>query len=82
MTTRRPWQQNHIAAIFNVTMFMMKITIKKTFFAMAKIRRIGHDHQAPFFLGWDFKRDTRRKQAATCTIHPGPPIFLQILDPL
>ena len=25
-------------------------------FAMAMIRRIGHDHQAPFFLFWDFKR--------------------------
>ena len=26
--------------------------------------------------------DAKRKQAATCTIHLGPPIFLQILDPL
>ena len=57
-------------------------------FAMAKIRRIGHDLQIPFFflllllLLLDFKRDTRRKQAPTCTIHPGPPIFLHILDPL
>ena len=26
--------------------------------------------------------DTRQKQAATCPIYLGPPIFLQILDPL
>ena len=54
-------------------------------FVMAKIQRIGHDHQAPFLfllLFLDFKHDTRRKEAATCTIHPGPPIFLHILDPL
>ena len=33
-------------------------------FARAKIRKIGHDHQAPSFLFFlDFKRNTRRKQA-------------------
>ena len=58
-----------------------------SFFAMAKIRRIGHGHQAPFFLllfllFLDFNCETRRKQAATCTIHLGPPIFIQILDSL
>ena len=52
-------------------------------FAMAKIRRIGHDHQAPFWHVLDVSSgDAKRKQAATCTIHLGPPIFLQILDPL
>ena len=56
---------------------------------MAKIRRIGHDHQAPFWhllvlvlLLEVSSGDAKRKQAATCTIHLGPPIFLQILDPL
>ena len=62
--------------------------IPSLIFAMAKIRRIGHDHQAPF---WHVvvvlvvevsSGDAKRKQAATCTIHLGPPIFLQILDPL
>ena len=59
-------------------------------FAMAQIRRIGNDHQTPF---WHVllvvvvvvevsSGDAKRKQAATCTIHLGPPIFLQILDPL
>ena len=59
-------------------------------FAMAQIRRIGHDHQALF---WHVlvllvlvvevsSADAKRKQAATCTIHLGPPIFLQIPDPL
>ena len=57
------------------------------FFAMAKIRRIGHDHQASFWhvvvVVLDVSSgDTKRKQAATCTIHLGPPLFLQILDPL
>ena len=59
------------------------------FFAMAKIRRMGHDHQAPFWhlvvlllLLEVSSGDAKRKQAATCTIHLGPPIFLQILDPL
>ena len=57
-------------------------------FAMAKIRRIGHDHEAPFWhllvvlLLEVSSGDAKRKQAATCTIHLGPPIFLQILDPL
>ena len=57
---------------------------------MAKIRRIGHDHQALF---WHLvlvvvvlldvsSGDAERKQAAICTIHLGPPIFVQILDPL
>ena len=58
-------------------------------FAMAKIRRIGHDHQAPFqvlvlvlvVLGIS-SSDTRRKQTTTWPIYPRPPIFLQILDPL
>ena len=53
-------------------------------FAMAKSRRIGHDHQAPsflFFLLLDFKCDTRRKQAATRLICFGPLRFLQILSP-
>ena len=53
---------------------------------MAKIRRIGHDHQAPFWhlhlillllLLVDVSSgDAKRKQAATCTIHLGPPRFL------
>ena len=53
-------------------------------FAMAKIRRIGHDHEAPFWhvLVEVFSGDAKRKQTATCTIHFGPRIFLQILDPL
>ena len=61
-------------------------------FAMAKIRRIGHDHQAPFqvlvlvvlvvlVLGIS-SGDTRRKQTTTWPIYLRPPIFLQILDPL
>ena len=35
-----------------------------TVFAMAKIRRIGHDHQAPFLLFFfllDFKRSHKAK---------------------
>ena len=62
------------------------------FFAMATLRRIGHDHQAPFWplllllllvllLGVS-SGDAKQKQAATYTIHLGPPICLQILDPL
>ena len=33
-------------------------------FVMAKIQRIGHDHQAPF-SGGESSGDARRKQAAT-----------------
>ena len=54
--------------------------------AMAKIRRIGHDHQAPFWhllvvlvVGIS-SGDTRQKHATTYTIYFGPPIFLQILN--
>ena len=53
-------------------------------FAMAKIRRIGHDHPAPFWhllllVLLDVSNgDAKRKHAATCTIYLGPPIFLQI----
>ena len=46
---------------------------------MAKIRRIGHDHEAPFrhlvlvlvlvLLVEVSSGDAKRKQAATCTIH-------------
>ena len=56
-------------------------------FAMVKIGRISHDHQAPF---WHVvlrvvdvsSGEAKLKPAATCTIHLGPPIFLQIMDPL
>ena len=46
-----------------------------------------HDHQAPFWhlvllLVEVSSGDVKRKYAATCTIHLGPSIFLQILDPL
>ena len=59
-------------------------------FAMTKIQRIGHDHQAPFWhlvlvllLLVDVSSgDAKRKQAATCSLHLEPPIFLQILDSL
>ena len=54
-------------------------------FAMAKIRRIGHDHQARFWLVvvvGTSSGDTRQKQANTWPIYLGPPIFLKILDPL
>jgi hypothetical protein len=56
-------------------------------FAMAQIRRIGHDHQVPFWhvlvlLVEESSGDAKQKQAATCKIHLGPPIFFQILDPL
>ena len=34
-------------------------------FFMAKIRRIGPDHQAPFVFFWESSDDARRKQAAT-----------------
>ena len=47
-------------------------------FAIAKIRRIGHDHQAPFrvliVLGIS-SGDTRRKQTTTWPIYLRPPIF-------
>ena len=58
-------------------------------FAMAQIRRIGHNHQTPFWhlvgvlLLLDISNgDAKQKQAALCTIHLGPQIFLQILNPL
>ena len=48
---------------------------------MAKIQRISHDHQTPFwlvvvlvFVGIS-SGDTRRKQATTWPIYLGPPIF-------
>ena len=56
------------------------------FFAIAKIQRIGHDHQAPFWLVVLYcnlgisSGNTRRKQATTWPIYLGPPIFLQILN--
>ena len=58
---------------------------KYTVFAIAKIQRIGHDHQASFFLGIiRIKRDTKPTQAATCwhmiNLAWTPNIF-QILNP-
>ena len=58
-------------------------------FAMAKIQRIGHDHRALFWhlvllvLLVDVSSgDAKQKQAATCTIHFGPPIFYRFRTPL
>ena len=46
-------------------------------FAMAQIRRIGHDHQAPFGILWFFL-DIQRWHEAKTRYHESP-IFLQIL---
>ena len=64
----------------------MEVKHEVPLFAMAMIQRIGHDHQASFWhvlvLVLDVtSSDANRKQAATCRIHLGHPIFLQILDP-
>ena len=80
----------HVCIKFTEFLFIyIRLTI--TLFAMAKIQKIGHDHQAPFWLvvvcivllycciGIS-SGDTRQKQATTWPIYLGPPIFLQILN--
>ena len=57
---------------------------------MAQIRRIGHDHQTPFWhvvvvllllLVEVSSGDAKQKQAATCTIHLGPIYFYRFWTP-
>ena len=72
--------------IRNINISMDKeVKFKSLFFAMAQIRRIGHDHQAPFWhlvvLVEVSSGDAKRKQAAKCTIHLRPPIFYRFRTP-
>ena len=61
---------------------------EENLFAMAQIRRIGHDHQELFWhlvvvvllLGIS-SGDTRQKQATTWPIYLGPPIFFADSEP-
>ena len=56
---------------------------KHTLFAMAKIRRISHDHQAPFFFFFfllsvlllGIKCDPKQNQTAIWLVYLGPPRF-------
>ena len=49
-------------------------------FAMAMIRRIGHDHQAPFFF-WDFKRWHEAKTSCHMIIIPRTPQIFTDSEP-